>query len=199
MKLVDIHQKYDTDKGTFHSYIDKYDEIFGPYRTDKLNFLEIGCLTCGSIKMFNEFFTHAHIYGLDNWAQITDHTGQILANKGIDLEKIKQDIDQNYPRVHLKTCDSTDSEQIKSRLGDLKFQFIIDDGDHSPEAQFQTFKNFLPYLEKEGVYIIEDVSNLEILSKDIQIYLNINYIEMRTELHAWYKGNRGDDAMIIIK
>jgi len=199
MKLADIHQKYDTDKGTYHSYIDKYDEIFGPHRTEKFNFLEIGCLTCGSIKMFNEFFSDAHIYGLDNWAQITDHMGHMLANKGIDVEQIKKDIDDNYPRVHLKTCDSTDVDQVKQRLGDLKFKFIVDDGDHSPEAQFQTFKNFLPYLEKGGVYIIEDVGHIEKLAKDIQMYLNINYIEMRPELHGWYKGNRGDDAMIVIK
>jgi len=199
MKLSQIHNKYDTDKGTYHSYIEKYDEIFGPYKYEIFNFLEIGCLTCGSIKMFNEFFTQAHIYGLDNWTQSTDHIGHILSNKGIDLEKIKEDIDLNYPRVHLKTCDSTNVEQVKSRLGDVKFKFIIDDGDHSPEAQLQTFKNFFPFLEYNGIYIVEDVGHIHSLAQDVQTYLNTNGHYKKVEIHGWYKGNRADDAILVIK
>jgi len=199
MKLVDIHHKYDTDKGTHHSYINKYDEVFGPYKNENFNFLEIGCLTCGSIKMFNEFFTQAHIYGLDNWAQNTDHMGHMLSNKGIDLEQIKRDMDDNYPRVHLKTCDSTNTDQVKTRLGDVRFKFIVDDGDHSRPAQLQTFKNFFPYLENAGTYIIEDVNEVHGLAQDVQNYLNANNVHKDVEIHSWYKGNRADDAILIIK
>ncbi|NBU68971.1 MAG: hypothetical protein EBS49_05055 [Verrucomicrobia bacterium] len=149
--------------------------------------------------MFNEFFTQAHIYGLDNWTQSTDHIGHILSNKGIDLEKIKEDIDLNYPRVHLKTCDSTNVEQVKSRLGDVKFKFIIDDGDHSPEAQLQTFKNFFPFLEYNGIYIVEDVGHIHSLAQDVQTYLNTNGHYKKVEIHGWYKGNRADDAILVIK
>ncbi|NBP58560.1 class I SAM-dependent methyltransferase [bacterium] len=201
MKLSDIHQKYDTDKGTVHTYIDKYDDLFGSYQNDTFNFLEIGCLTCGSIKMFNEFFTHAHIYGLDNWAQTTDHTLDSSSNLKTEIENIKKDIEENYARVHLITCDSTNVEQVKSRLDDVKFKFILDDGDHSYEAQLQTFKNFLPYLDKGGTYIIEDVCHVHIdrLCQSISEYLSLENISMSIEPQGWYRNNRADDAIIVIR
>jgi hypothetical protein len=199
MKLSEIHNKYDTDKGTYHSYIEKYDEIFGPHKYENFNFLEIGCLTCGSIKMFNEFFPKAHIYGLDNWAQNTDHIGHLLANKGIDLKAVIQEIDNNYPRVHLKTCDSTNPEQVAQRLNDIKFKFIIDDGDHNITAQYTTFKNFIPYLEWGGVYIVEDVTYANELAQLITQYLQETGRSMSIEIKGWYKGNRPDDAILIIR
>jgi len=199
MKLADIHHKYDTDKGTHHSYIEKYDEIFGPYKYENFNFLEIGCLTCGSIKMFNEFFTEAHIYGLDNWAQNTDHIGHLLANKGIDLGKIIEDINNNYPRVHLKTVDSTSPQEVQTRLNGIKFKFIIDDGDHSLPAQLQTFKNFISLLEWNGVYIIEDVGHVHALAEEIRKHLDEIGRKLSVEVHGWYKGNRADDAILVIK
>jgi cephalosporin hydroxylase len=199
MKLSEIHQKYDTDKGTYHSYIDKYDEIFGPYKYEQLNFLEIGCLTCGSLKMFNEYFSRAHIYGVDNWAQNTDHIGHLLSNKGIDLKAIVEEINDSYPRVHLKTCDSTNTDQVKQRLKDVRFKFILDDGDHSLAAQLTTFKNFLPYLEYNGVYIIEDVAHVNELAEQIAQHLKEIHRSMSVEILGWYKGNRADDAILIIK
>ena len=199
MKLTEIHHKYDTDKGTYHSYIEKYDEIFGPYKYEQFNFLEIGCLTCGSIKMFNEFFSDAHIYGIDNWAQNTDHIGHLLTNKGIDLKAVIEDINENYPRIHLKTCDSTSSEQVSKRLNGIKFKFIIDDGDHSLHVQFTTFKNFLPYLEPNGVYIVEDVAHVGELAEQINQHLQEIKLPKKIEIKGWYKGNRADDAILIIR
>lgn len=199
MKLSQIHNKYDTDKGTYHSYIDQYDEIFGPHKYETFNFLEIGCLTCGSLKMFNEFFPKAHIYGLDNWAQNTDHIGHLLAHKGIDLNLVKEEIDLNYPRIHLKTCDSTNQEQVAQRLNDVRFRFIIDDGDHSLVAQYSTFKNFLPFLEWNGVYIIEDVGHAAELAQLIKQYLDEHRKTLNVEIKGWYKGNRADDAILVIR
>lgn len=199
MKLLDIHSKYDTDKGTYHSYIEKYDEIFGPFKNDKINFLEIGCLTCGSIKMFNEFFPQAHIYGMDNWAQNTDHMGHLLYNKGINLTEIIDDINNNYPRVKLITCDSTNQDQVSKKLHGITFKFIIDDGDHSIAAQLNTFKNFIRYLEQGGVYIIEDVGHVNELAEQVSQYITEHNLSYRVEVQGWYKGNRADDAILIIR
>lgn len=199
MKLAEIHHKYDTDKGTYHSYIEKYDEIFGPYKHERFNFLEIGCLTCGSLKMFNEYFSRAHIFGVDNWAQNTDHIGHLLSNKGIDLKMVVDEINNNYPRVHLKTCDSTNKEEVAKRLNGIQFKYILDDGDHSLGAQLTTFKNFLPYLEYGGTYIIEDVAHVSELADQLNQHLHETKRIMAVEIQGWYKGNRADDAIIIIK
>jgi len=199
MKLLDIHSKYDTDKGTYHSYIEKYDEIFGPHKDDHFNFLEIGCLTCGSIKMFNEFFTQANIYGMDNWAQNTDHMGHLLHNKGIDLAQVIEDVKNNYPRVKLLTCDSTKPNEVNQLLNGKTFKFIIDDGDHSLAAQFNTFKNFISYLEFGGVYIVEDVGHVNELAEQINQYIQEYNLNLSVEVKGWYKGNRADDAILIIR
>ncbi|NBP57391.1 hypothetical protein EBU71_12820, partial [bacterium] len=130
MKLSEIHTKYDTDKGTFHSYIDKYDELFSPYQYEYIKLLEIGCLTCASTKMFNEFFPNAYIIGVDNWQQDFDHEGESFKTKGVMVEQIKKDIVDNYPRVKLITCDSTNTEQVNSIFKGKTFNIILDDGDH---------------------------------------------------------------------
>jgi len=199
MKLSTIHSNYDTDKGTYHSYIEKYDELFGIFKDKKINFLEIGCLTCGSIKMFNEFFTQGHIYGMDNWAQNTDHMGHLLHNKGINLTEIIDDVKENYPRVKLITCDSTNKDAVEKKLSGIKFEIIIDDGDHRLESQFETFKNFIPYLEQGGVYVIEDVGYLQDLLQMINNYIIENNISLNVQGYGWYKDNRADDAIIVIQ
>lgn len=199
MKLSTIHSNYDTDKGTYHSYIEKYDELFGTFKDKKINFLEIGCLTCGSIKMFNEFFTQGHIYGMDNWAQNTDHMGHLLHNKGINLTEIIDDVKENYPRVKLITCDSTNKDAVEKKLSGIKFEIIIDDGDHRLESQFETFKNFIPYLEQGGVYVIEDVGYLQDLLQMINNYIIENNISLNVQGYGWYKDNRADDAIIVIQ
>lgn len=199
MKLADIHNKYDTDKGTYHSYIEKYDELFASFKDQPINFLEIGCLTCGSIKMFNEFFTQGHIYGMDNWEQNTDHMGHLLHNKGINLTQIIDDVNQNYPRVKLITCDSTNVDAVKTSMQNLKFEIIIDDGDHSIKAQFKTFRNFIPYLADGGVYIIEDVGHVKELVQSIRSYIKENDLNFNVEGHTFYKNNRADDAIILIR
>lgn len=199
MKLTDIHHKYDTDKGTYHSYIEKYDELFASFKDQSINFLEIGCLTCGSIKMFNEFFSQATIYGIDNWEQNTDHMGHLLHNKGINLTQIIEDIKQNYPKVKLITCDSTNVDAVKTNIQDLKFEIIIDDGDHSIKSQFETFKNFIPYLTNGGFYIIEDVGHVKELLQLLSSYIKENNLSFRVESHVFYKNNRADDAIILIR
>lgn len=194
VKLKDIHLNYDTDKGTGHSYIETYDLLFEQEQHKPINFLEIGCLTCGSLKMFNEFFSQATIYGIDNWIQNTDHMGTLLQNKGINLDLIVEDINLNYDRVRLITCDSTDSEQVASNFRDIKFKFIIDDGDHRAESQLVTFKNMINYLSDDGIYVIEDVEHGDFLLDRIAKFdssLHVEYI-------PFHKDRRADDALILI-
>ena len=194
-KLADIHLNYDTDKGKGHSYIETYDLLFSRYQNLPINFLEIGCLTCGSIKMFNEFFSQARIYGIDNWSQSTDHLGTSLHHKGINLNEIIEDINTNYPRVKLVTCDSTSSDDVDKNFKDkLKFDLIIDDGDHRAESQLATFKNMIHYLNNDGCYVIEDVEHQNLLLKGIAEFDS----SLHVEFIPFYKNHRADDALILI-
>ena len=40
------------------------------------------------------------------------------------------------------------------------YDIIIDDGLHTVESQINTFKLYFPKLKKQGIYVIEDVSNI---------------------------------------
>jgi hypothetical protein len=193
VKLSDIHASYETDKGTTHSYIETYDIIFGPYQNHNINFLEIGVLTGGSLRMFNDFLTKAEIYGVDNWSQRIDHYGRT-----IDLADITN-ITNKYPRIHLVTCDSTDKDRVDKKLTNLKFKFIVDDGDHRPEVQFNTFKNFIPYLADNGTYIVESVYGIVELDEMLKAYIKEQNLPYHVKVVGFFKNQRFDDVILIIR
>jgi hypothetical protein len=194
VKLSDIHTSYETDKGTTHSYIETYDVIFGPYQNHNINLLEIGALSCGSLRMFNDFLTKAEIYGVDNWSQQIDHNGRT-----IDFEFITKNISDKYPRIHLVTCDSTNKDQVDEKINNLKFKFIVDDGDHRPESQFTTFKNFIPYLSNNGTYIIESVYGIVELDEMLKAYIKEQNLPYHVKVVGFFKGQRADDVMLIVR
>jgi cephalosporin hydroxylase len=46
------------DKGTTHSYIEKYEEILAPYRDRPITLVEIGVESGGSLAMWAEYFAN---------------------------------------------------------------------------------------------------------------------------------------------
>ena len=54
------------DKGTMHSYIEYYEQLLKPYRESFTDILEIGVAPGAlSLKMWEQYFTNANIYGVD--------------------------------------------------------------------------------------------------------------------------------------
>ena len=129
-----------TDKSTTHKYAQKfYDIEFTKYKDEEFNLLEIGVSGGYSLKVWSEYFTNAAIYGVD-----------------IDLNAYNV-----YPipeRVQLRIGDATKPEIFD---GLPKFKLIIDDASHYLHDQIETFKIAFPLLEPGGLFIIEDIQNLE--------------------------------------
>ena len=65
MSLVQIADNSRTDKNTLHSYLPLYQKLLGKKKLTSKNILEIGIFNGGSIKLWNDYFTNATIYGLD--------------------------------------------------------------------------------------------------------------------------------------
>ena len=65
MSLEDIVDNLTTDKNTRHSYLSLYQELLIHKKETAKNVLEIGINRGGSIKLWNDFFTNADVYGLD--------------------------------------------------------------------------------------------------------------------------------------
>lgn len=209
-KLTDIHLNYDTDKGTSHSYIDLYDALFAPFQHDSINLCEVGARVCGGLKMFNEYFPNATLYGVDNWQEPNGNIEpENLSNiyvcgfygARIHVSELQRDIAENYPRIKLITCNSTRSDQVTANFSNLKFRVVIDDGDHRFFIQFETFKNFIHLLDENGIYIVEDVADPDkfLLNDMIQNYLAEHNINRTTEIREFRKNGLGDDIVIIIR
>ena len=124
-----------TDKVYHHRYDRFYPMFLEPLRTLQFNMLEIGILEGGSLKVWEEYFPEANIYGID------------INSKWVSDRCITYKFDQSKPE---------DLKKISKTIP--KCKFIIDDGSHHPHHQLITFLElFENLLDEGGVYIIEDV------------------------------------------
>ena len=64
--LNEIGLEHKTDKSTMtHCYLDIYESYLGKWRDKEFTLLEIGVAAGNSLRMWREYFTKAHIYGID--------------------------------------------------------------------------------------------------------------------------------------
>jgi hypothetical protein len=136
-ELSKLAIKYNTDKFQRHKYTKIYHELFKELRHKKIKLLELGIFYGSSLKMWREWFSEAEIIGIDNNIKI-----------------------QNIPGVTILKS-NTQTINICQDLNNQEFDIIIDDADHHPYQQLLTFWNTWPLLKKDGIYIIEDVQNLD--------------------------------------
>jgi len=118
-----------------HNYLTLMDFHFAPKRTSVTKILEIGVQTDRSVKMWEEYFPNAEIYGLD------------IDNKCKQYEK---------NRVKIIIGNQNDINCLSKLPND--FDIIIDDGSHI-ENHVITSLNYLyeNKLKIGGIYVIEDM------------------------------------------
>jgi len=131
---------YNTDKDK-HNYLQAYDKLFYEYRDKKINLLEVGVREGGSLLLWKDYFSNGTIYGMDNNPEIT----------------LVKDIYRYRLNRNIFRSDSRRKKEVDKQLRDLKFDIIIDDGDHRFGAQLKTYMNLKHRLKENGIYIIEDV------------------------------------------
>lgn len=138
--LVEIYALYGgaSDKGTRHSYLEFYDELFAPYRDKPINLLEIGMGGGDCLMAWQHYFLKGTVAGLDLW------TGQEIG----DIRKVHGD--------------ATSSEVWEKNFAGELFDIIIDDASHKPEDQVATFNLYKQSLKADGVFVIEDIVNIEV-------------------------------------
>lgn len=152
INLTDLADKYGSDKGSKkHRYTELYQLLFLPYRHRKIDFLEMGLLIGGpehgvdadrktddlpSVRMWLEYFTKAHIHGLDV----------------SDFSWFKQDNFSFY------RCDMDARQNIATAVKLMpKLDIVIDDASHASHHQQNGFLEVFPKLKSGGLYIIEDL------------------------------------------
>ena len=130
---------FNTDKNSRHNYSAYYDIVLEPYMHEDVHVLEVGVRKGGSLKLWRELFSPAtFIYGIDISTQVPQFPH-----------------DAHIKVVFGSTTD--DGKRLWDTLSHHRFDVIIDDGDHSGRAQWETFALLGPLLKSTGVYVIEDL------------------------------------------
>ena len=173
--LQTIYNKYSApngsgDKGTAHSYINNYyEKKFERLKNEKLKILEIGVSAGLSMEMWAEYFLYSEIYG-------------------IEIENIEYRPSNN--RIKLIIGDATKSETF-NQIPNL--DIIIDDGSHKLMDQVFSYMILFDKLNKGGLYIIEDVRQIDSTADTFKkLNNNATIYDFRS------MKNRADDVIVEI-
>jgi demethylmacrocin O-methyltransferase len=137
-ELTRLADKYKTDKGSLlHHYTEVYEGFFYPMKDSARKICEIGVLEGASLKMFEDYFGRAVIYGID----IQD-TSRLNSN-----------------RIKTFIADQSDRRQLAAFTDACGsgFDLILDDGGHSMAQQQISFACLFRNVRPGGYYVIEDV------------------------------------------
>ena len=148
-----VHQGGDRMNSQYHNYSKYYSKFLDKYvKKDKINMAEVGILTGIGMAIWCDIFPKAEIYGLDIDTNIFKNNYDNL----IRLDAFTK----NKPIIHNFDQYLDNRNNIAQISNNKKFSIVIDDGCHLDKAIIKTFISFLPNLEKEFVYFIEDNCNV---------------------------------------
>jgi hypothetical protein len=159
IKLGNLFTNYGSDKATTHNYYLIYYSLLHAKKQESLQILEIGVGTNNidvmsnmgrfgkpgaSLRAFRDFLPNANIYGAD-----------------IDKRVLFQE-----ERINTFFIDQTNIGilySVKESFGNKKFDLIIDDGLHNSEANLNVIDFALDLLSANGVLIIEDIAERDLI------------------------------------
>ena len=159
MTLREIIAKYDinghekdggTDKDTFHSYIELYEQLLAPFIDKAITLVEIGIQYGGSMLLWQDYLPKAQFVFVDNVNSIHP--------------KILDHLDPSRTSFLFQDAYSEISANAVSHIADSGLpggiDFIIDDGPHTLQSQINFLRLYLPLLNQGGVALIEDVQDV---------------------------------------
>jgi hypothetical protein len=150
MSLQELVDDTYTDKNTTHSYLPLYQKLLEGKKETALNVLEIGIgdfgwKNGGSMKLWNEFFTNANIYGLDVRP----------------LDSFLDGLTTNNKIFIYTSTDAYNTEFVTETFvnKNIKFDFMLDDGPHNLESMLIFIQLYSQLMTDDGILMIEDVQS----------------------------------------
>ncbi len=134
--LPQLGLRMGTDKGTDHSYLEVYEQLFDSLRQRPMAMLEIGVHRGASLRMWRAWFPDARI-------------------SGMDISPVAAVV----PDCEVITASQTDRAVIEAQWADESLDLIIDDGSHRLEHQLLSLCYLWPKLKPGGFYVIEDITH----------------------------------------
>ena len=185
MSLEELVDNNRTDKNTDHSYLPLYHQLLIKKKETAKNVLEIGIYDGGSIKLWNDFFTNANVYGLD-----IRH-----------IDTVWEDIKNNEKIILHTSIDAYNVEFFINNLlnKNIKFDFMLDDGPHTLQSMVEFIIYYSQIMTDDGILIIEDVQSwdwIDILKNEVPENLK-EFIKVYDLRHI--KGRHDDIVFTIDK
>jgi len=119
-------------------YFEIYDRHFSRFRGTDVHIVEFGVSQGGSLQMWKQYFgPKAKIFGID----INEHC------KKLEEEQIEMFIGDQEDRTFLKS--------LAAKIP--RIDILIDDGGHTMAQQINTYEELFSYIDKNGVYLCEDL------------------------------------------
>jgi spermidine synthase len=188
--LAEIYETYTSkdpsgpgtgDKGTVHSYIEVYEELFAPYRHATTNFLEIGVLAGSSMRMWTEYFDTSKVHGID--------IDERPLNGMFDLRPMLSE------GFDIKFFDASLQNEVEKHFAGVVFDVIIDDASHAIQHQIENYKNFKSHLSKGGIYVVEDVADIDAHRSMFESMDSTKNVKIYDRRHL---KNRFDDVLVVL-
>ena len=169
-----------TDKGGLHAYVEGfYEKEFSRFKDESITLIEIGVNHGGSMRLWNEYFTNAEIYGLD-----------ICKTDVADFLEYYP----KYSNLHYMITNAYDYEVSKTLP---EYDIFIDDGPHTIQTQILSLDLYLNKMKHNGVFVIEDVQQYHELVM-LKNHVNDNYPEFSCELYDLREMKGRYDDMIFV-
>jgi predicted O-methyltransferase YrrM len=149
MSLIELVDNSRTDKNVSHSYLGLYGELLKSKRETAENVMEIGICNGGSIKLWHDYFKNARVYGVDI----------------MHINNVWEGIKRNERIILHTSVNAYDDNFVKKEFNGKKFDFILDDGDHTLESMKKYIRLYTPLLKEDGILIIEDVYGWDWIEK----------------------------------
>jgi hypothetical protein len=136
--------KYGTDKGTKPSgrltpkgYTKVYEPLLAPIRDTPITLLEIGVQFGASLKMWEDYFPKARIFGIDIKEKCREYATE---------------------RTAVLIGDQTDRAFLRDVVEETgPLDVVIDDGGHRMEQHRVSLEELFPHVKQGGFYSIEDL------------------------------------------
>jgi hypothetical protein len=167
-----------------HSYLPLYESLLYNKKETAKNIIEVG-IGCnwyinynkrwcgGSTAIWHDYFTNANIYSLD-----IHSTDKVILPEYL----------RNNEKIHFMIQDAYDEDIFNNTIlnKNIKFDFILDDGDHKLSSMKKFIKLYSKILSDDGVLIIEDITNINWLDELKNITPNnlIKFVETYETIYS---------------
>lgn len=164
--LFPLVEKYRPSR-RLHNYHPHYWRHFRDIRLAVRKVVEIGVFQENSLRLWEEFFPNAEIFGLDIDPRCAAFAG---GRRRVFIG------DQGDPEFLGRFIEETGGD----------FDVVIDDGAHTEGAIMTSLRYLLPTMQPHGLYAIEDLINLERLTGYLaRLAIDINYYPDDVAAQDW--------------